>query len=178
MKKIIWFIALIILIQIINAEPIPLTIFSDKEYLGENNWKFTSYSTPQYYYNTLNNLNKIDSNFVESNDNWDYNVTKGLYSLGVKDDGTIGFRYKNKGLTLKLNGIGFYNSDTKQYIKRTGLQLNNATLEGNTIKWNLPFDANYSVKYENKRFRDILEIPQQIKNYLINNKPIGWTAVK
>jgi len=174
MKKVLWLIGLLLLIQIINAETTPLTIYSDKEFLGKNNWKFTSYSIPQYYFNDLNKLNKIDSNFVNSIGNWDYNVTKGLYQLGVKNDGTIGFRKNNKGLTMQLKGIGYYNKTTKQYGMVVGLDLSNPTKTENTISWNLPLSANYSIVYENKKTRDIIIMTQQVKNYLIASKPQNW----
>ena len=174
MKKLIWLIGIILLIQVINAEITPLTIYSDKEFLGETNWKFNSYSIPQYYYNDLNNLNKIDGNFVSSVGEWDFNVTKGLYQLGVREDGTIGFRKNNKGLTLQLKGIGYYNKTTKQYGLISGMELSNPTKTSNSISWDLPLNSSYSVVYENEKFKDITIMSQQAKDFLIAQKPLSW----
>ena len=168
------FLFIVLFVPFNYANIIPLTEFTDKEYLGLRQWKFNAYSIPQYYFNDLNNLNKIDGNFIDSNGTWDYNVTKGVYALGVREDGTIGFRKNNKGLTLQLKGIGYYNKSTKQYGLVVELDLSEPIKTGNTISWQLPLDSNYSVKYENKKSRDIIIMTQQAKNYLIASKPQGW----
>ena len=89
------FLFIVLFVPFNYANIIPLTEFTDKEYLGLRQWKFNAYSIAQYYFNDLNNLNKIDGNFIDSNGTWDYNVTKGVYALGVREDGTIGFRKNN-----------------------------------------------------------------------------------
>lgn len=174
MNKLFLLIGVLFLIQVINAEPVPLTILSDKEYLGEELWRFKSYSVPQYYFNEVNNLEKIDRNFEGFLfEEWKYQVNKGLYTLGAKDDGTVGFKRNNKGLTLKLKGIGFYNKLTKEHELIAEANLSEPIIEGNKVSWELPFYS-YSVVYENKRFRDILIMSQTAKEYLITQKPVGW----
>ena len=178
MKKLVCFVLILFFVSFVSSKT-PLTIFSDEQYLGNNQWKFTEYGEPKYYYNDLNQLTEINTNFVQlQNDDYNFGVSTGLYSLKAKTNGNILVELKknNKtyGLKLKIIGFGFYNSSTKQKIIRTGITLNNPKLDGNKLVWSLPYDINYFLQYKNGSFRDVIEMPQTIKDYLWKNRPATW----
>ncbi len=175
MKKLI-LIALVFFLCLSSAKVVPLSQTTDIEYLINGTKTFTQHETIKYYYDG-NVLKPIDLNFREVGfANWDYGVARGEYKLLVKEDGTTGFRYKNKGFNLKLKGIGFYNTQTKETLIRTNINFPVPEVNGNKIQWSFPFDINYFVEVKNKHWRDVLEMPQSIKTYLLNNRPQGWTV--
>jgi hypothetical protein len=176
MRKVLFLIALILFsFSFVLAQKIPLSYYTDKQYLGNKKWKWTKYSEPKYYLNDASELTDINANFVSSLDeNFDFEVTKGLYSLKVKSNGTLQALYNNKGVSMRIVGFGFYNSETKQKIIKTGIALSNPVVDENRIYWSLPLDANYFIEYNSKYFRDVIEMPQAIKDFLKNNKPSGW----
>lgn len=177
MKRLLYVLILILITANCYAVE-PINHFTEK--INNQNGTVTTkiYSYPKYY-NNNGNLETINTNFVASSDiGWDWEVKNGIYKLHVKNDGTFEINHLNDVFSLKLNGLGFYNSDTKQRVLplQTQVNLSNPTINGNAITWTLAGGSSYRIEYINDTFKDILTIGNTAKNFLKNNKPDGWTV--
>ncbi len=172
MKKIL-LVALILILAGVSAEVIPLNSYSELE-TGDTQ-KLTILGYPKYF-DGETGLELIDSSIVSSNDEgWDFEVKKGIYQIRIKNDGELEFTNVGDSFTLKLQGVGFFNSETKSRVLEEELNLSNPTVQGNTISWSLPYNSTYSIVYENDHLKDILVLSQELKESLNTNKP-EWNS--
>ena len=157
---------------------IPVNHFSDKTNNLDGSITQSIYGYPKYYDNQ-GQLEIIDTNIVTSQDiGWDWEVKKGVYKLRIKNAGTFEVNHLGDIFSLKLLGLGFYNTDTKERIlpAQAQITLSNPIVSGNTISWSLPGGSSYRIEYINDILKDILVIGNTAKTFLKNNKPAGWTA--
>ena len=77
--------------------PIPLS--ENAEQTSSCSIEFLSY--PKYYYNEEGDLTPVVTDLVSSNDpDWDYEVTTGIWSLRVRNDGTYQASHKGRHVHL------------------------------------------------------------------------------
>lgn len=162
-----------------DGTEIPLTEYSYKKNISPTEKKFIVHGTPLFYYNELNKLTPINTNWQQEDDiitdiNWF--IEKGEYKVTVTPNGEFTFTHKNSEISFRLKGIGFYNKDTQQF-HRFVIDLNKYEIDinANKIIWQLPLDSNYVLQYEPQKFRDIFTISQALRTYIKNNKPDNWT---
>lgn len=151
--------------------------FTDKTVNG-NQVTANIYGYPKYYDNN-GTFDTVDTSIVASQDvGWDWEVKKGVYKLRIKNDGTFEINHLGDIISLKLNGLGFFNEDTKQRVSpsQTQVTLSNPTVSGSTITWALAGGSSYQIVYDNNILRDILTIGTTAKNFLKNNRPGTWTT--
>ncbi|MBU2477094.1 hypothetical protein KKG83_06505 [Candidatus Micrarchaeota archaeon] len=175
MKKIMMILAFLFLFGLVNAVTTPLSFYSDETCQG-NTCTLTFYDEPKYYSNESNELTEINSNFqVSEKREWNYEVNTGHYFIKAKNLGEFQFQYKGDTINAKLQGIGFYNTETKQHTIISDVNFGNPIMQGNQLIWQLPQNSTYIMYYENSKFRDVLTLSPQIKQYLWNHKPEAWT---
>lgn len=178
MKKILAGLILILLFPSLLFAEVPVNNFSDKVTNPDGTITQSIYSYPKYYDNN-GNLEIVDSSVVASSDvGWDWEVKKGVYKLRIKNDGTFEVNHLGDVFSLKFNGLGFFNTDTKQRVApaQTQVTMSNPTVSGNSITWSLAGGSSYKIEYINDTLKDILTIGNTARNFLKNNKPNGWTV--
>jgi len=152
-----------------------LSHFAEEEDLPNGQIQARILSYPKYFRNDQNQLEEVDPNFVASQDvGWDWEVKKGVWKLRVKNDGTFEVNHLGDIYSQKLEGLGFFNADTKQRVVRSAPTLSNPTVSGDTITWDLPLGSTYKVIYSNNYLKDVLTISQAAKDWLNARRPAGW----
>lgn len=152
-----------------------LSHFAEEEDLPNGQIQARILSYPKYFRNDQNQLEEVDPNFVVSQDvGWDWEVKKGVWKLRVKNDGTFEVNHLGDIYSQKLEGLGFFNADTKQRVVRSAPTLSNPTVSGDTITWDLPLGSTYKVIYSNNYLKDVLTISQAAKDWLNARRPAGW----
>lgn len=155
---------------------IPVCHFADKEEIGPRKYSLNILAYPKYYKDG-NELKLTDTTIVASKDpGWNWEVKKGVFKLRIKNDGSFEVNHLEDIYVQKLTGIGFFNSDTKERVVKSGFTLSNPTVSGREISWSLPLGCTYKIEYISNQLKDVLVISQQAKKYLNNNKPDGWTT--
>jgi len=178
MKKTILILGLLLMIGLVNAVTTPLSFNSDQTCQGSH-CTISFYDEPKYYLNDSDELTEINSNFqVSENKEWNYQVNTGHYTIKAKNSGEFQFQYKGDTINAKLIGLGFYNTETKQHTVISDVNFGNPTMQDNQLIWQLPQNSTYIMYYENSKFRDVLTLSPQIKQYLWNHKPEAWSLDK
>lgn len=184
MKKLIYLIGILFLIQVINADSLPdvydlngvqpVNEYTFIKQETENTVKLTRASRPLFYQD--NGLKVINQIFTEStNENWLYEINESIYKLKIREDGTFQYENANQVIQAKIKGLVFFNIQTKERIIRADYNFGIPTNEGDRIVWQLPHDSNYVIyNTENKHFKDVLTLSETIKTHLRNSRPTGW----
>jgi len=158
---------------------IPINHFSDKDLNPNGTITQDILSYPKYFKNSQNQFEEVNCSIVSSDDiGWEYEVKKGVYELHINSDGTFEVNHLGDVFKLKLLGLGFYNSDTKERLfpSQTQFTLSTPTISDNSATWTLPLSSSYKIEYTNNNLKDILTISNDAKTWLKNHKPSGWTA--
>ena len=88
-----------------TQETYPQPISESVEKTGSNSIAFLSY--PKYYCAASGNLKEVITDLVPSTDPaWDYEVTKGIWQLKVKRDGTFQAAHEGDVFTYRFSTLG------------------------------------------------------------------------
>ena len=85
-----------------STELYPKAVSEYAEQTGPGQMTFLSY--PKYYKNAEGNLTEVNCTLVPSKDNdWDYEVTTGIWTLKVRKDGTFQAQHEGDIFTYRFN---------------------------------------------------------------------------
>ncbi|MFB3788694.1 MAG: hypothetical protein ACE15F_20235, partial [bacterium] len=134
------------------------------EQTGPNTMTFLSY--PKYYRNASGNLAEVYTALVESPDpDWDYEVSRGIWTLRVRSDGTFQADHEGNVFTYRLNSIGLGRGTQYRPFEWGEPDWSNVAVQGDTIRWAEVFpDVDLSVRY----IHDILKVDIIIQRALMD----------
>lgn len=123
----------------------PLSEYSETTAPG----RVSFYSYPKFYRNASDQLEEVDPNFVPSSDeNWDYEVNKGIWSLKVQADGTFQASHEGDVFTYQFHDIGVGLGDEFESLDLGELNWSQFRVVGDSIQWtNVLPDVDLSVRY-------------------------------
>jgi len=123
--------------------PAPVSEYAEQT--GPNTMTFLSY--PKYYRNAFGNLTEVDTTLVESsNPDWDYEVTRGIWTLRIRTDGTFQAEHEGNVFTYQLYSIGLGRSGSYKPFAWGEPDWSNVSVMGDTIRWTDIFSARGSLR--------------------------------
>jgi len=162
-------------------EFIELRTQNSKTYqLSDGTYQLVAYSGPIHYKddpdNTLEPWKDINTGITSSpRTNWDWEVTKGLWHLLIKDDTTVALGRDGNWIGFRLDGIAYLDVNTKEYVILQQKQNVTPTVSGNKIRWeNIFYGTNLEYTYIENRFRENIEVTQLTRDWLANNPPSSY----
>jgi hypothetical protein len=138
------------------------------EYMEEvSPGKITVLSYPKYYRDSSGNLQKTETQLVPSpHPEWDYQVSRGIWQLRVRKDGTFQAGHAGDTFTYRLSAIGIGNGSQFRAIDLGPPNYQNISVVGDTIRWNDIFaNVDLVVRY----IHDILKVDVVIKRKFMRN---------
>ncbi len=132
----------------------PIPLYENAEQTSSCSIEFLSY--PKYYYNEEGDLTPVVTDLVSSNDpDWDYEVTTGIWSLRVRNDGTYQASHKGDTFTYRLADLGIGRGDAFRSLGLGSPNWGAYQVIGDTIRWSDVFpNIDFSIRYIN----DILKV--------------------
>ncbi|NPU99079.1 MAG: DNRLRE domain-containing protein [Candidatus Omnitrophica bacterium] len=142
--------------------PAPVSEYAEQT--GPNTMTFLSY--PKYYRNAFGNLTEVDTTLVESsNPDCDYEVTRGIWTLRVRTDGTFQAEHEGNVFSYRLHSIGLGRGNGYKPFQWGEPNCSNVSLMGDTIRWAEVFpDVDLAVRY----IHDILKVDVILKRALMD----------
>lgn len=160
-----------------SSRPIPINEYMEDRVREDGRLVRIILTYPKYHRDGLGYLRETDCTIVESQESdWDWEVTKGIWTLHVKRDGTYQSLFNNHTITRTPAGIGFYNTSTRKFVQLQKLDVQSWDVEvvDDTVMWTHPKNGMvYKVTYIHDQARAILEFPQKIQTWLYKRQPKG-----
>ncbi|MGI6456337.1 MAG: DNRLRE domain-containing protein [bacterium] len=140
-------------------ETYPKPVSEYVEQTGPGTMVFLSY--PKYFKDTAGNLAPVVTDLVPSSDpEWDYEVTKGIWQLKVKKDGTFQASHAGDTFTYRFNSLGFGRGSQFRAVNLGEPNFGNVSVVGDTIRWSNVFpDIDLSLRY----IHDIMKVDVIVK---------------
>lgn len=145
-----------------SDNPLPLSEYVEQTSPGT----LTFLSYPKYYRNAENKLVSVDTTFRQSsNPDWDYEVTTGIWTLRIREDGTYQFEHADDILAFKFLGLGIGRGNSFHALDLGVADWSKMTVLNDTVTWNDVFpDVDVKVRY----IHDILKVDVIIGKALRN----------
>ena len=142
--------------------------------------KFRIFSYPKYYKDDQEEWQEVSTSVVPSTrQGYAYEVTAGVYKLWIKSDGTFTFRHWDDERTFKLGNLVLRNEDTGQEVAQSlAVKWPVPTVQDNTITWTFASGVVYSIQYGNDTLKDVLTLPEGLKNTTKLLVPLAWAGAE
>lgn len=160
-----------------DSRPTPINEYMEDRVREDGKLVRVILTYPKYHRDGLGYLQETDCTIVESREpGWDWEVTKGIWALRIKNDGTYQSLFNNHVITRIPIGVGYYNTATREFAQLLKLDVSKWRMEvaGDTITWTHPQnDIVYKVIYIHDQARAVFEFPQKIQEWLYERQPKG-----
>lgn len=131
---------------------VPLSPYAEQS--GPNT--VTVFSYPKYYQNHENQWIPVQTNFIRSDDqDWDYEVTTGIWSMFVRQDGTFSARHEGDVFTYRLAEIGVQLDDSFQALAWGQPNWTQLMVLGDIARWN---DVYPGIDLKLRYIHDIMKV--------------------
>jgi hypothetical protein len=103
----------------------------------------------------------VETDLVPSTDpDWDYEISKGIWQLKVRKDGTFQASHAGDTFTYRFNSLGIGRGSRYNKVELGEPDFSNASVIGDTIRWNNVYpDVDLVVRY----IHDILKVDVIVK---------------
>ena len=116
----------------------------------------TFYSYPKYYANKTGALVPVRTAFVESKrDDWDYEVSTGIWTLLVREDGTFCAEHAGESFTYRLRDMGVAQASGHTALDWGEADWSNLLVMGDTARWD---DVYPGVSVTVRYIHDIMKV--------------------
>lgn len=163
------------------SEIIDLRTPSTKTFnLGVNRRQMVAHTGPIHYKedqdNTQEQYKEIVTDVVPSErPNWDWEVSKGLWQLLIRDDTTVALGRDGNWIGHQVKGIAYLDIDTKDYVVLDTPANVTPIIDGNKIVWGNIFNGiNLEYTYIADKFRENFEVTQSARDWAVANPPSSY----
>ena len=150
---------------------------SKTHWLGGNRYSLdVSLGSLHYWDNDTGNWQEIDPNIEESSrTNWDWEVTRGHWTLLVRNDTTVAIGKDGHWIGFRYEGFAYLDWQSKDYAILDTRESVAPVVDGNSITWqNIFYGTDLVYTYDNDRFKEELIISQQARDWLAQHPPSSY----